>query len=172
MGTSVTPDMLDAIFLTTINIIIWWTNCFNGVVEEIERVLSGSKSYVDILRLGILFIVSAILGYALGFILSFILFILSFILFIPLCVILGNPPVLAVRIAWMAGTCNGMVHAFKQFDTAQGVLGGIIRLGLALGASLFFAFFSSNVYYTWERMGEVWMGEVTSFDHKYFLPKS
>jgi len=68
-----------------------------------------------------------------------------------------------------------MGSAFTIYDTNSEFRGGPKRFGLAAGASLFFirqhGFFSSNIYYTWERVGEVLRGEVTDYDRQFFLLK-
>jgi len=165
-GTAVSPDMLDVAFLIAVNTAIWWTNFFNSLVEWLER----TEDVMDAFFWGCQFVIFTIIGYVSAFILTSILFIPS-----ALCVFLLNTSLKTGRIVLMAGSCIGMGGAFTICDTNKELRGGPKRLGLALGTTLFFVrehgFFSSNIYYTWERIGEVLRGEVTDYDHKFFLLK-
>jgi len=167
MGTAVSPDMLDVAFLITVNTIIWWTNFFDSLVESVERTDDvRSETFLWLCQ----FAIFAIIGYVYACILTYILFIPP-----TLCVFLLNASPQTGRIGLMVSSCIGMGLAFTICDTSSDLRGGSKRLGLAAGASLFFirehGFFSSNIYYTWERLGEVVRGEVTDYDHKFFLLK-
>jgi hypothetical protein len=166
MGTAVSPDMLDVAFLIAVNTAIWWTNFFNSLVEWVER----TDDIVERLLWLCQFAIFVIIGYVSACTLTYILFLPS-----TLCVFLLNTSPQTGRIVLMAGSCIGMGRAFTICDANNELRGGSKRFGLAVGASLFFVrehgFFSSNIYYTWERVGEVLRGEVTDYDHKFFLLK-
>jgi len=95
--------------------------------------------------------------------------------FTTIIILFFNTPAILNRLSLMFGTWNAVRTGFQVFDKNESTRGGIGRFGLVFGASLFFVrehgFFSSNVYYTWERMGEVWRGEVTDYDPQFFSPK-
>jgi len=159
-GTSTSPDILDVAFLVAVNMALMWANFFKGVFEHVAR----AESFEDGLLLGIQIIFSVIMGYAVAFILSFILFIPATIF-----VLFFNTPVQITRITLMVGACMVIGRAFKFRS-------GINRLGLSFGASMFFVlhhgFFSSNIYYTWDKVGQVWRGEILSFNYRDFLVTS
>lgn len=165
-GTAVSPDILDVAFLIAVNTAIWWTNFFNTLVESLER----TEDLVEAFLWGCQLVIFAIIGYVSAFILTSILFIPC-----TLCVFLLGTSLKMGRIVLMAGSCIGVGGAFAICDTNKELRGGSKRLGLALGATLFFVrehgIFSSNIYYTWERMGEALKGEVTDYDRKFFLLK-
>jgi len=166
MGSAVSPDMLDVAFLIAVNTAIWWTNFFNSLIEWLDR----TESLVEVFIWGCEFVIFAVIGYISAFILTSSLFIPA-----TLCVFLLKTSFQTGRVVLMAGSCIGMGGAFSICDTNQDLRGGSRRLGLSVGATFFFVrehgFFSSNIYYTWERIGEVLSGEVTEYDHKFFLLK-
>jgi len=168
MGTSIAPDKLDLVFMVAINAVIWWPEFFNSLIEEVEDAFSGG--FVGVLLLGCRFVFYVIVGYISAAGLSAIMF-----TFTTIIVFSFNTPPLLNRISVMLGTWNAVRTGFHEFDKNEDTRGGIRRFGIGFGASLFFVrehgFFSSNIFYTWERMGEVWRGEVTEYDRKFFSPK-
>jgi len=175
LGTSITPDMLDVAFLIAVNTTIWWTNIFNRVVDQ---AVSKSDNYVNLVLWGIQFafimLFAAIAGYILAFIISSTLCVP-----VTIYVVLFSGHVLASRIVWMIVVWNGIRRIFKPFNKPSSSFRlDIFRLGLAVGASVFFmrenGLFSSDVYYLWDRISTIWMGEVvrTPFDDRYFVRKS
>jgi len=167
-GTSVAPDKLDLVFMIAINAVIWWPEFFGSLVEEVNEAFSDGVW--NVLVLGFQFMFYAIVGYICAAGLSAIMF-----TFTTIIMLFSNTPPVASRVSVMLGTWNAVRTGFQEFDKNEYTRGGIRRFGIVFGASLFFVrehgFFSSNIFYTWERMGEVLRGEVTDYDRKFFSPK-
>jgi len=154
--TAVVPDTTDVVFLIAVQACIWWTNPFSGIVGQRDR-----ARCVGILPMPVGFeiVLFAIVGYVVALIISFLVFIPTIFMVVPF---LSTPAYLyATRISWMSGTCNGMYRFFGGIDKSE--FRGIFRIGLALGASIFFmrehGFFSSDIYYTWKAIGVFLIGK-------------